>query len=277
MASTTTTISLASETQPPSLTRVELLGVPVDRLTETQCVSHIITEIQAGHGGWVVTANVDHLRRLVKKQDYRTLCQNATLVTADGMPLLWAARLKGYPLPERVAGSNLIWSLSEALGQVQKSVFLLGGNPGTAEGTAKVFTQKYPGLRIAGIACPPMGFEKDPIYLQQLCDQLSGSQADMVYVALGSPKQEKFIAEYQHLLPSAWWMGVGISFSFITGDISRAPRWVQRIGFEWVHRLFQEPKRLARRYLWEDIPFTLEMLTRIAVGRIKGSKQNSWS
>ena len=258
--------------------RIELLGVPIDALTETQCVAHIVDELAVGHGGWVVTANLDHLRRLVKLDRYRALCAGASLVTADGMPLLWAARVQGTPLPERVTGSNLIWSLSAAAAQFEGqkspgmggSVFLLGGDPGTAEGAGKVLEKRYPGARVAGTACPPVGFEQDAALVAALRAQLVASRPDIVLVALGSPKQEQFIADYRTLLPSAWWLGVGISFSFVTGDVARAPRWMQRLGLEWLHRLCQEPKRLAKRYLVDDLPFAVELLAHCAWARLFG-------
>lgn len=262
--------------------QITLMGVQIDAITETQCITRIMTELaqgrQSGHGsdhagggGWVVTANVDHLRRLTKLPDYRALCQPASLITADGTPLLWAARLQRTPLPERVTGSNLIWSLTAAAARDGRSIYLLGGAPGSAEGASQVLQQKYPGLRVVGTACPPFGFERDPAQMAAIRERLLATRPDIVYVALGSPKQERFIAEFRQLLPGAWWLGVGISFSFVNGDVARAPQWMQRCGLEWVHRLCQEPKRLARRYLMEDLVFALGLLLRLGTARLFGT------
>ncbi|MEI8195139.1 MAG: WecB/TagA/CpsF family glycosyltransferase [Phycisphaerae bacterium] len=264
--------------------RITLMGVEIDRLTEAQCVARIMADLaqnrqpahasdREGGGGWVVTANVDHLRRLTKQPEYRALCRPASLVTADGTPLLWAARLQRTPLPERVTGSNLIWSLTAAAARDGRSILLLGGAPGSADGASQVLQKKYPGLRVVGTACPPFGFEKDPTQMTALRELLLATLPDIVYVALGSPKQERFIAEFRQLLPGAWWLGVGISFSFVNGDVARAPKWMQHCGLEWVHRLCQEPKRLARRYLMEDLVFALGLLLRLGAARLLGSRK----
>ena len=165
------------------------------------------------------------------------------------MPLVWASRLQRTPLPERVAGSNLIWSLTAAAAIAGKSVFLLGGMPGTAEKTGKEFQKQFPTFVLAGTYFPPFGFEKDPAEMKKMMDALAAAKPDIIYVALGSPKQEQLIARARAILPAAWWLGVGISFSFIAGEVNRAPRWMQSCGLEWLHRLAQEPRRLARALL----------------------------
>ena len=197
------------------------------------------------------------MARLHRDAEFRRLIGPATLFVADGMPLVWASRLQGTPLPERVPGSNLISILSHGAAGRGRSVFLLGGDEGTAEGAADVLLSRDPDLRIAGTLYPPMGFENDPEEMGRIRDTLADSSPDIVYVALGSPKQERLIRGIRDLLPGAWWVGVGISFSFLTADVRRAPTWMQRVGLEWVHRLAQEPGRLARRYLLHDIPFAL--------------------
>ena len=116
-----------------------------------------------------------------------------------------------------------------------------------AEGAAKVLQTRYPGLKIAGTYCPPLGFEQNKRVMGELRDVLTASGADVVYVALGSPKQERLIALLRTALPSAWWLGVGNSFSFLCGHVRRAPRWMQRNGLEWCFRVASEPRRLWRR------------------------------
>jgi len=239
---------------------VRLRGVAFDRLTEQQAVEHVVSASQAGRGGWVMTSNLDHLRRAGRDAGFRQMLEEAALVVADGAPLIWASRLQGTALPERVAGSSLVWTLTQAAAEQGLSVFLLGGDPGTAEEAGKILAEKYPGLRVVGTYCPPMGYEHDSEEMQQMRAALRGSAADLVYVALGSPKQEKLIQQVRGELPEAWWMGVGISLSFICGRVQRAPRWMQVLGLEWVHRLVQEPRRLARRYLIEGIPFAVILL-----------------
>ncbi|MHC5024872.1 MAG: WecB/TagA/CpsF family glycosyltransferase [Planctomycetota bacterium] len=246
---------------------VRLRGVPIHSITEAQCVEHIMAELDEGRGGWVVTHNLDHLRRRMQDEGFDDLCTEASVITADGMPLVWASRLQGEPLPERVAGSNLISTLSAAAAARDRSIFLLGGDPGTAEAAADVLRARHPDLVVAGCHCPPPGFEGDPQASERLVDAVVSAAPDVVFVALGSPKQERLIQGLRPLLPGTWWLGVGISFSFLCGDVRRAPHWMQRWGLEWLHRLVQEPRRLGRRYLIDGLPFALWLLASAAVQR----------
>ncbi len=245
---------------------IELHGVRLNRMTEAECVRHILAESDAGRGGWVVTVNLDILRRMTLDGRYASLCQQATLQVADGMPLLWAARMQGTPLPERVAGSSVIWSLSQAAGLGGRSVFLLGGSAGTADEAAAILKKTNPGLQIAGTYRPEFGFEQESGSIERIRTMLVEANPDIVFVALGSPKQEHLIAQLRGDLPRTWWLGVGISFSFVSGHVKRAPKWMQRCGLEWVHRLMQEPRRLARRYLVDDLPFVFRLFG-VAWGR----------
>ena len=269
-----TTQNAAAGASDDGVADVHLLHVPIQACTSDWLIRQV-TEARTDDGGWIVTANLDHLRRMVKDASYRELCAGASLVVADGMPLVWASRIQGTPLPERVAGSSLISSLSAAAAEHGRSVYLLGGEPGTAEAAAEVLRQRHPSLHVAGTYCPPMGFEDDPEPMQAISMKLTQAQPDIVYVALGSPKQERLIARMRPLLPGAWWMGVGISFSFLCGDVKRAPRWMQRMGLEWVHRLLQEPRRLARRYLVDDLPFAVRLLGGAAVRRLRRTSEPS--
>ena len=278
---------MAAESPTPSPTRptgIDLRGVRFDCVTEAQAVQHIITALTSGtadgsghskgSGGWVITSNLDHLLRAGRDAGFRSMLAEADLVVADGTPLVWASRLQGTPLPERVAGSSLVWTLSEAAATRGLSVFLLGGDPGTADAAGEILVQRYPGLRIAGTFCPALGFENDPAQMSDIAARLRDSGADLVYVALGSPKQERLIRrlrrEHPDLLPGAWWLGVGISLSFICGRVRRAPPWVQKLGLEWGHRLVQEPRRLAKRYLVDGIPFATVLLAGSAGRRLRG-------
>jgi N-acetylglucosaminyldiphosphoundecaprenol N-acetyl-beta-D-mannosaminyltransferase len=242
------------------LPTVTIRGQRFHALTEAQVIQHILRELAGGRGGWVITPNVDHLRRLSKDAALRELYRRADLVVADGMPLIWVSRLLGTPLPERVAGSSLVSTLSESAAQNHRSVYLLGGDEGTAEASARLLKQRYPNLEIAGVSCPAAGFEKDAAKLGVLVDSLVRADPDIIYVALGSPKQERLIDMLRTTLPRAWWLGIGISFSLLCGRVRRAPGWMQHVGLEWLHRLFQEPKRLARRYLMQGLPFALGLL-----------------
>lgn len=255
---------------PGDLATVDLLGVRFHAVTEAQAIAHVLDALDAGRGGTVVTPNLDHLRRCVRHAEYRAIVGRADLVVADGMPLVWASRIAGTPLPERVAGSNLVPHLTGAAAARGRSVYFLGGVEGTAEGAARILRERHPSLRVAGTWYPPFGFEERPDEMARLEADVVGSAPDVVYVGLGSPKQEKLIERLRPRLPQTWWMGVGISFSFVTGDVRRAPEWMRRTGIEWVHRLASEPRRLGRRYLVEGIPFGLRLLAWAAARRMRG-------
>ena len=223
------------------------MGMVIDSVTEGEAISAVLDGVDAGRGGWVVTPNLDHLRRFCRASGVREIFEQADLVLADGMPLVWASRLQRTPLPERVAGSDLIGSLTAEAARRGRSIFLLGGNPGTAEMAARRLRESNPALKLAGTLCPPVGFEPEPAELERVTTALYAAQPDIVYVGLGFPKQERLIAQIKHRFPTVWFVGVGVSLSFVSGEIARAPRWMRRLGLEWVHRLAQEPRRLFHR------------------------------
>jgi N-acetylglucosaminyldiphosphoundecaprenol N-acetyl-beta-D-mannosaminyltransferase len=239
--------------------RISLMGMPVDPVTEREAVEEIVGALGNGAGGWVITPNLDHLRRHRDSSSVRRAFEAADLVLADGMPLVWASRLQRTPLPERVAGSDLIWSLSDAGGRVGASVFLLGGEPGAAEGAARVLERRAPGLRVTGTAAPTVSANGDGRDLDGVIRQLHGLQPDLVYVGLPLAKQVAVIPRLRRAAPTTWFLGLGISLSFVAGEVRRAPSWLQRSGLEWAWRLAQEPARLWRRYLVEGIPLALAL------------------
>lgn len=239
---------------------VALWRMPLHALTLEQCVDQILARATRHQGGWVVTPNLDILRRYVRSETFRALVASSTFNVADGVPILWASRIKGRPLPERINGTDLMCRLTRAAAAKGLSVYFLGGNPGTAEKAARVFQREIPDLRVAGWDCPPYGFESDCEQLAAIRDRLAAAQPDIVFVGLGSPKQDVVIGSLRLSLPSTWWLGVGVSFSFVSGEIPRAPLWAQRHGLEWLFRLASEPRRLAKRYLVRGIPFCASTL-----------------
>jgi N-acetylglucosaminyldiphosphoundecaprenol N-acetyl-beta-D-mannosaminyltransferase len=244
--------------------RIDMMGLTIDAVSESETVQRAIVDVRDGRGGWICPANLDVLRQAVATPELCSLIQEADLVVADGMPLLWASRVQGAALPERVAGSSLIHTLSEAAARAGASVFLLGGDPGVAERAAARLSVEIAGLSVCGTHCPPVGFEQEPALMAGIESALRDARPDIVYVALGFPKQERLIRRLRAAHPSVWFVSVGASFSFVSGEIARAPRWMQRVGLEWVHRLAQEPRRLARRYLVDGIPFLVRVLASAA-------------
>lgn len=253
---------------------IELGGIALHAITEVQAISYILDESDAGRGGVVVTPNLEITRRCKRDLQFHAMVAEADLAVADGMPLIWASRIQGTPLPERVAGSNLISTLNAAAVGRGKKIFLLGGAPDAAEGAARVLRERHPAVQIE-FHFPPFGFEKNAKQWAEVEKALTDFQPDLVWVALGSPKQERAIYRLRDLLPKAWWLGVGNSFSFLAGQVRRAPRWMQKIGLEWVHRLWQEPSKLWKRYLIGGLPFAVQLLG-TATLRAVPNRVNRW-
>jgi N-acetylglucosaminyldiphosphoundecaprenol N-acetyl-beta-D-mannosaminyltransferase len=255
--------------------RVRIMGAEIAAVTEANAVHMIVGAATAIRGHWTITVNLDHLRLYQSDPVARELINEADLLVADGTPLIWASRLAGVALPERVAGSNMIWSLSEAASRQHASVFLVGGNPGVAKQASRVLQEHYTDLEIVGTLCPPLGFEDDEQELDRIQRQLAIAAPHIVFVGLPFPKQELLIRRLRAFLPHASFIGVGKSFSFVAGDVSRAPGWMHGLGLEWCYRLAQEPRRLIRRYLLQGVPFALRMLASAIRYRVRRRRNDS--
>jgi N-acetylglucosaminyldiphosphoundecaprenol N-acetyl-beta-D-mannosaminyltransferase len=257
--------------------RVVLSGVGLDPLTEAEVVAFVCRGLDRGIGGRIVTPNVDILRQAAADPELRRDLAEADLVVADGAPLVWAARLAGTPLPARVAGSDLIWSLSRGLARDGRCIYLLGGKPGGLTGPARLegahraaiaLVSAFPGLRIAGHASPRFGFDELADELAAVCAEVIEGKPDLVYVGLGFPRQERIITRLRADLPGAWFLGCGAAINFVAGDQVRANGFLQRVGLEWLHRLGSEPRRLAERYLRHDAPYAGRLLATSAIRRL---------
>lgn len=240
-----------------SADRVELLGTNIDNLSMNEAIDCVVESIDTETFSFAVTPNVDHLMKLRTNERMQAAYRKANLVLADGVPLLWASAILGTPLKERVNGTDLFERLCEAAAVRGYGVYLLGGNPGAAAAAARVLSIRNPGLRVAGSFCPEFGFESDPSICEEICKHIKLSKARILFVGLGAPKQEEWIEKYARATGVHFAVGIGISFSLVSGEVRRAPRVLQRAGFEWFWRLCVEPQRLWRRYLFEDMPFIL--------------------
>jgi N-acetylglucosaminyldiphosphoundecaprenol N-acetyl-beta-D-mannosaminyltransferase len=236
------------------------MGLGIDAFTPATLLEFLVAESGAGHGGYVMTPNLDNLYGVRHDPQLRQRALSADVRVADGMPLIWASRLQGTPLPARVAGSDLALSLAGRLARDGKSLFLLGGEQGTAERAAEILVEREPGLQIAGTYYPPHGFDRDPQELRRMLDALQRADPDFIYIGLPFPKASALADDLRSAVPRAWSLGIGLTFSFICGDVQRAPGWMQRLGLEWAHRLSQEPGRLGRRYLIQGIPLAVRLL-----------------
>ncbi len=234
---------------------LELSGMELVHADETALLDHLFAELGRGRGGFLVTANLDILRRHAKDAVARGLYDAADVRVADGMPLVWASRIAGDPLPGRVAGASLVPILAERAAREGRTLYLLGGDEGVAAEARTVLEGRHPGLRVVGTSSPRVGNPPTAAELEPILAELRALAPDLVLVALGSPKQEHVCLAVRSALPAAWTIGVGASLSFLTGHMTRAPLLLQKLGLEWAHRLAHEPTRLARRYLVDDLPF----------------------
>jgi N-acetylglucosaminyldiphosphoundecaprenol N-acetyl-beta-D-mannosaminyltransferase len=254
--------------------RVQIGDLWFDALTESEVIEVVCEAWAAGQGGSIVTVHTDMARAAAREPALTELVATGSLVVADGMPLVWAARAAGNVLPERVAGSSLIFSLSAAAAAEKRSVFLLGGADGVPEKAAQALIARAPGLRIAGTDSPPFGFDQTDEGAQQAIAAVVAAAPDLVFVGLGFPRQERLIERLRKALPSAWYVGCGGGIPMAAGVVRRASPAMQRLGLEWLHRLIMEPRRLARRYLRDDLPFALALLARSAIAGFSRRRQH---
>ena len=249
-----------SRRQTASSNRVTIWGLPLARVTFQQTVDTVDQLIEERRPGFFITANLHYA--MLANRDPRLQAANdrAAFIVADGMPLVSYSRLKRQPLPERVAGSDLIYGLCERAAERGHRVFLLGGAPGVAEQAAGKLCRRYPGLQIVGVEVPP--FRKlTAEEHHHLIGRIRAARPDLLLVALGQPKGEIWLAENFRALGVPVCVQVGATFDFVAGRVRRAPKWMQKIGLEWFHRILSEPRRLVPRY-FRDALFLLQALTR---------------
>lgn len=241
-------------------TTVSLFGMEIDRVTLPQAANRVIdwcSEPRADACRYVVTPNVDHAVQLTHHEGLRESYNHASMVLADGAPIVAASRLLGRALPERVAGSDLVPNvLASAAGrETPLRVFLLGAGPGVAKRAAINIHKQYPNVQVVGTHCPPLGFEKNPIANQAALDAVAAADAQLLIVGLGAPKQELWVAKHRQKLAASVALCAGATIDFMAGEKQRSPVWMQRAGLEWLHRLATEPRRLARRYFRDAVVF----------------------
>ncbi len=246
--------------------RVNIAGAGFDLVGHADLIEAVAASIRGGRGGTIVTPNIDICQRIGRDLSSRSFVSSASFVVPDGMPLLWAARLCGRPLVERITGADLIYSLSAAAAANGWPVYLVGGMPALDGGpsagvlAANRLTAMYPGLRVAGSYAPAARFNAMADDIDVLCKELAESEPRIVFVGLGFPKQERLIARLVPHQPRAWFVGCGAAIAYAAGELRRAPDWMQRTGLEWIFRLAIEPRRLAGRYLRRDLPFAISLL-----------------
>lgn len=239
------------KSQLPSAVPVKLFGATIDALRMPEAIDRLWSWIAGDSRAcrFVVTPNVDHAVMLSESEALRAVYADAAMVLADGWPVVSASRLLRCPVPERVAGSDLVPALlASASNDRPLSVFLLGGMPGVAEQAATNIARQWPAAQVVGTYSPPYGFEQDDAENDRIVQRINAAEPDVLVLGLGAPKQELWIHRHRHRLQVKAALCVGATIDFLAGEKQRAPHWARRLNLEWLHRLVSEPKRLARRY-----------------------------
>ncbi|MCB8943078.1 MAG: WecB/TagA/CpsF family glycosyltransferase [Ardenticatenaceae bacterium] len=231
--------SLVSSLQSP----ISILNTPVHPVTMAHTIALAQQFMAEARLHQIATTNPEFVMAAQQDEAFRQVLWQADLCIPDGVGLVYAARWLGRPLPQRVPGSELIYHLAALAAQNGWKLFLLGAAPGVAEEAAVILQQKYPGLLIAGT----FAGSPDPAANETIVQHINDSQADMLFVAYGAPRQDKWIARNKEALPTVRLaLGVGGALDFVTGRAIRAPRWLQNLGLEWLYRLLREPWRWRR-------------------------------
>jgi N-acetylglucosaminyldiphosphoundecaprenol N-acetyl-beta-D-mannosaminyltransferase len=250
--------------------RVAIDGLHFDDVTMAEATARIVELARLrDRPRFVCTGNLDHLAIAEADPEFKAAYEAADLVVADGAPVVWLSKLGGTPLKERVAGSDLFWTLGEASAKEGITLFFLGGVEGAADAAKAELERRYPGTKIVGTYCPPFATFNTPEEQDRIRDEVHAKRPDVLLVAFGAPKQEKWIAKHLTRLEVPVSIGVGGSFEMASGMLKRAPVWMQRSGLEWAYRFAQQPRRLFDRYIVRDIPHLAKAAVRTAASRVR--------
>ena len=231
--------------------RMKFLNTHVDNLTMDEAVTAIDRLVQERKHSYVVTPNMAHIILIENDPLFKKVYENASLVLTDGKPLLWIAKWKGTPIKEKVSGSDLFPRMCKLSAEKGYRIFILGAAEGVAVKAAENLKKKFQGLQISGTYSPPLGFEKDENEVDKIVTMINEAKTDILAVALGSPKGEKFLYNVCPKLEASLSISIGATIDFEAGNVKRAPKWMSNIGLEWLYRITQDPKRLIKRY-WKD-------------------------
>ncbi len=250
-----------SRTKYPSTARIFFGAAPVDAVALEPSAQWLLHALLKRHAGQqqkplqVMGPNAYLVTLARKDRGFAEALNRADLCLPDGMSVVWGARFLGARIPERVPGGEFMERVCALCAEHGLSVYFLGGLPGAAEGAARVLKQRYPGLEVAGIDCPPVGFEQDQAANEAVRARIVAVRPDFLCVALGAPKQEIWMLDECPTLPIGAALSVGAAFDTQAGMRKRAPAWTHNIGAEWLYRLAMEPRRLWKRYLLGNAEF----------------------
>ena len=235
------------------LNRIRFMNTYIDNVTESEAINYIEQCIKNRKIGHVITPNVDQIVRIEKDPYFKKICDNAELLLVDGHPLMWISKWYRTPFKEKICGSDLVPHLCELASKKGYKIFLLGAAEGVAKMATENLEQQYPGIKVVGYYSPPFGFEIDKSEIERINSLLLQSEADLLFVGMGVPKQDIFIYENMNKYNIPMSFSIGATIDFIAGVQKRAPKWINSIGFEWLYRLINNPKRMFKRYLRDDL------------------------
>ncbi len=233
--------------------KMKFMNINVNNITMQQAVDAIEELVKTKKGAYVVTPNVDHIIKVESDSLFKEIYDNADLVLTDGKPLIWISKLYKQPIVEKVSGSDLFPKVCEMAAHKGYSVFLFGAKDGVADMAARKLKKKIKKLKIVGTYSPPFGFENNEIEIKKAIKAINNAKPDLLMLALGTPKQEKFFYKYRNQIDTSCALAIGASIDFTAGVAKRAPRWMSNCGLEWFYRLMKEPRRMFKRYLIDDI------------------------
>lgn len=231
--------------------RIEMMGCLIDNLSMEETLQKIEGFIRSGQPHQHVVVNVDKLSKAARDPELRRIINACALISADGMPVVWASRLLGKPLKERVTGIDLFDCLLARAGEKGWRVFFLGAEEEVVQALKRLCQERFPRLHVAGVRNGYWRAEEEAAVVELIAD----SRADLLFVAISSPLKERFLGRYQSQMKVPFAMGVGGSFDIAVGKVRRAPPWMCRCGLEWFFRFLQEPRRMFRRYFIDDAYF----------------------
>lgn len=233
--------------------RIEFLNTYIDNLTASEAKNAVDSLIQAGGNHYVVTPNSDIVVKMQDDTELKEICDKADLILTDGQIVVKLSRYLGNPIKERVCMTDFVWDVFDLAIKKDYKVFLFGGKEDVLFKATENIKKRLPELNIVDSYSPPFGFEKNEEMLEEANRRIKASDADILIVFLGCPKQEKFIYQNKDKYQVPISITMGGCVDFMAGEVKRAPLWMQNIGLEWFYRFLQEPKRMFRRYFVDDI------------------------
>jgi N-acetylglucosaminyldiphosphoundecaprenol N-acetyl-beta-D-mannosaminyltransferase len=234
--------------------RANVLGIGVSVINMEDALHRIESKLANNEKGYVCVTGVHGIMEAQRDAAFRRILNASFLTTPDGMPTVWVGKLQGHSSMARVYGPDLMFELCKRSQRPRFTHFLYGGHPGVAERLGTALSAKFPGIRIVGSFTPP--FRKLNVQEEEELLRLTARlKPDIFWVGLSTPKQERFMAEYLPRLETKLMLGVGAAFDIHAGLLQDSPDWAKRAGLQWCHRLFQEPRRLWKRYLLNNPRF----------------------